>query len=131
MQDHLTKEELTPTVITIQGKESSRQIPAWLVPGTDGLFAIDQRFEADVENGEPAYWAITHVPTGFAVRKSWYTDACDRAEAIAVATAFYRESKARNFPLTSTDPQEVVAAHNSMEHDEKQRFWEAISRAKL
>lgn len=121
---------LIPVVLKITGQRGESEVPGWIVPETDGTLAIDQRAEADLENGEPAWWMVTHVPTGFAVRKSFYTDASTREEAIAVAQAFYREAKARNFPLTGADPQGIATAHNAMTKDERQAFWTAIALAK-
>jgi hypothetical protein len=98
-------------------------------PGTAGLFAIDQRYEANIEECEPAEWVVTHIQTGFAVRRGYYTQATTRDEAIAVSQAFYKQAKAFGFKLDTTVPTDITDAHNGMSTEDKRKFWGAIYEA--
>lgn len=73
-----------PTTYEIAGRRDGQivrwPICGWVVDGTGGLFAVDER--------SPGNWCVTHLPSGFAlpsVVNSWPT----RAAAIAVALKFY------------------------------------------
>lgn len=122
---------MQPTIIKIARKpdrpDAPEAYPGWIVPDTDGLLAIDERYAADLEFGEPAWWTITHIPTGFRVTKGGYTDANTREAAIAIAQRFFREYKARGWTLDTNDPAEVIKPHNSMNIDEKNAFWRAVA----
>lgn len=116
-------------IIKTTGREGSSEVPGWLVPGTDDLFAIDLREDAclDAIPPIPAYYVITHVPTGFKINRAPYTDAGTRYAAAAVATRFYAEYKKRGWTLNTDDPAIVTAPFKDLSDDEKRKFWEAVA----
>lgn len=122
---------MQPTIIKVALKpdrqDAPESYPGWIVPDTDGLFAIDERYAADLEFDEPAWWTITHVPTGFRVTRYGFTDAHTREAAAEIAQRFYRECKARGWKLDSSDPASLVEPHNAMSPDEKNAFWRAVA----
>lgn len=104
------------------------EFEGFIVPDTNGLLAIDERYPADPEDKEAseAYWKITHIPTMFSVTRYDYTDAKSKEQAAAIAQRFYAEAAARGWDLTSTDDKAITDRHNSMTAEEKTKFWEAV-----
>lgn len=126
MSENLTKEQsaMKATVFKITGKGGTQtEVPGWIVPETDGLFAVDERWPACIEECEPATWKVTHLPTGFSVTYGWLTDADTKERAADIAKAFYREYKERGFPLDITDPAAFVVPYKALSPDERKTFW--------
>lgn len=120
---------MKPIIITFPTKEGTHQVPGWIVDDAEGLFAIDQRQEADIDAIPPlpAEWAITHLPSGFRVAAGNYTSAGTQLAAAGIAQRFYHEAKSRNWNLLTTDPKEVTEKHQAMTKDEKKAFWHAVA----
>jgi hypothetical protein len=116
-------------VIQYPAKEGSFEVPGWIVDDTDGLLAIDQRYEADLESipPTPAVWAITHIQSGFRVKAGDYTEAGTMLKAIGIAQRFYREAKARGWDLNTADPSVVTAKYKTMSTEEARAFWYAVA----
>jgi len=105
------------------------EVPGWLVPDTEGLLAIDMRYEADIEAipPRPAGWVITHLPTGARVGKPPYTDASSQHEAARIAKRFYEVYKARGWNIYSDKREIIVAPFNGLPREELTEIWEKIA----
>jgi hypothetical protein len=103
------------------------EIPGWIVPDTDDLLAIDLRAPADLEYMSPSDWRITHLPTGYGVRASPYTDADTRERAVEVAQAFYRELKALGVDLAMNDIKAICAPVTALSNAGKRDFWNKVA----
>ena len=94
----------------------------WIVPGTDDLLAIDERYAASAYR--PARWFITHLPTG---RKVPMPPALDdpptREAAVLIAQAFYDEAMKMGWPLSSSDASAIAERHNEMLSELRVSFW--------
>lgn len=112
----------------IPGREPQEQ-PGWLVDNTEGLLAIDMRYEADIEAipPSPAGWIITHLPTGARVGYGEYTSASTKDVAASIAKRFYDEFKSRGWNLYSDQPEVVVASVQKLEPVERTQFWETVA----
>jgi hypothetical protein len=98
---------VTPTRIHILAKGGPVPFDAFIVKGTDGLLAIDERVKP--RGMEPGRWFITHVPTGFRmdVFRDWH---CSTRDGAAVrARRFFDEWNALGFTLDTEDASEIVA----------------------
>lgn len=120
--------------ITLRGGVGLRagvKFEAFIVPDTEELLAIDERYPADPDDAEcpEAEWWITHIPTMHAVHKSGFTEAETREAAIAIAQCFYQECKRRHWPIASEDPSALVLVHNALPAKERLDFWNRLQAA--
>jgi hypothetical protein len=107
----------------------SDEVPGWEVPDTEGLFGIDMRLEADLEDIPPSHarWFVTHVPTGMRVHYGDYTILHYRDDAAALAKRFYNEYMQRNWDLRTHVPEAVIAPYKKLTPDEQRGFWEKVA----
>lgn len=114
-----------------EGKPAA-EFPGWIVPDTDGLLAIDMRYEGhwDAEMPDPSEWFVTHLPSGYSVRYGHYTLATHSDTAIDIAQRFYQQCKVHGFDLTSTDPAAIVAPFKKLRPSEHVTFWELVAGGK-
>lgn len=111
------------------GEHGRKQRQGWLVPDTDELLAIDQRFEpqeGEIMTVDAEDWVITHRPTGFMVARAPYTEAHTKARAAGLAQAFFRECKDLGIDLRETEANKIVARVSSLPREDQLRFWERI-----
>lgn len=108
-------------------KPGISEFPGWIVPETDSLFAVDQRYEADIETMQPASWWITHLPTGRRVSAGLYTAATTRSNAFEIAQRFYREAIALGCDLKSKNIDEVTGGFKSLSQEQRTAVWERIA----
>lgn len=117
--------------ISIKINKARRSAPdsfqGWVVPETDDLLAIDERTPVSADGLIAAEWVITHLPTGNSIVRAPYTNASTRERAAEIAQAFFRECKARGWPLTSRSSADIVAAHNTLPPDKKKVFWRSVA----
>lgn len=102
------------------------EVPGWVVPDTEGVFAVDMRYEADIESLEPADWKITHLPTGMSVSVPPYTEADCRDEAFAIAQRFYNELKAGGCDVHSTESAEITRIVKALPKEDVAPFWARV-----
>lgn len=116
-------------IIKFPTKNGGGEVPGWILDETEGLFAIDQRVEADLLSAPPtpAVWAITHIPSGFRVSYGPYTEAGTQYDAFAIALRFYREAKARGWDMAATEPAKFTAKYKTMSKEEVKAFWLAVA----
>jgi len=133
MSEQRVSEErsMVPTIIKIarnpERPNAPESYPGWIVPDTDGLMAIDQRLAAVPEMLEPAWWTVTHIPTGMRVTKPGFTDAYTQEQAADVARRFYNAYRIRGWPIESADASRIISVHNDLSDDEKRRFWREVA----
>lgn len=97
------------------------QFDAYLVPETDGVFAVDQRYPLD--------WYITHMPTMMRVVREPYTNAPSRDRIIDIAQQLYRLGLTVGINWKSKDPATVVEHINHrMDHAQREAFWKRVAR---
>lgn len=111
------------------GENGRKQRQGWLVPETDELLVIDQRFEpaeGEIMSLDAEDWVITHLPTGFMVAQGVYTEAHTKARAAGLAQAFFRECKALDIDLREPEANKIIARVNSLPREDRLRFWERI-----
>lgn len=120
---------MTPIVFETVGANGRKQRQGWLVPETDELLAIDQRFEpaeGEIMSVDAEDWVITHRPTGFMVSRHPYTEAHTKARAAGLAQAFSRECKELGIDLHETEANKIVAKVSALPREDQLRFWERI-----
>jgi hypothetical protein len=113
------------------GEHGRRQREGFLVPDTDELLVVDQRYPpADADSSiyaEDAYeWIITHRPTGFMVFQLPYTEATTKARAAGLAQGFYRECHKLGVDLRSSEANAIIAKVNGLPKTERLQFWERV-----
>lgn len=124
-----TEEDFVATVIKIARNPSRpgpSEYPGWIVPGTEGLLAIDERYPAwqgteDDPEGSPATWFITHIPTGFHVNGVGCHSGT-KLQAAQHAQNFFDEYRNRGWDLNSTDAKAIAAPVNALSADERKAF---------
>lgn len=120
---------MQPIVFETVGERGRKQRQGWLVPGTDELLVIDQRFvpeEGEIMTVDAEDWVITHRPTGFMVSRMPYTEAHTQARAAGLARAFFRECQALGIDLRESEANKIVARVSSLPKEDQVRFWERI-----
>lgn len=122
-----TVNKYKPVIIRFPTNEGHCEVPGWIAPDTDGLFAVDMRIEADVETLSPADWRITHLPSGFAANNGHYTESAFRHEAFAIAKRLYQELLKLGVDLKSTDPAAVIAPYKRLSEEEATAFWMGVA----
>lgn len=119
------------TIITIALDPSKpgrqTEYPGWLVPDTEDTLAIDCRIPADIVFMEPAWWFLTHLPTGRRINVPPHTDADTRERAVEVAAGFYREMKALGVDLTVSDPEAITKPVMDLGPDGIKDFWNKVA----
>lgn len=117
-----------PVIIEIACAGGERRcLSGWIVPDTNGLFAVDQRYEADLSDipPSPAEWVINHLPTGWACGPRVLT--CSRDFAIARAQRLYRELVAIGADLQSKVPEYITGKVNALPKEERVAFWNRVA----
>lgn len=118
---------MRPIILKGKAIRAGHEFAALIVPNTNDLLAVDERYPPDPDNGEPdSTWKITHIPTMYSVTRYGYTDASTLERAIEIAKRFFAEASARGWDLTSADHEEIIGKHNAMSADQKTKFWEAV-----
>ena len=107
--------------------EGETEVPGWIVPDTQDVFAVDLRYEGDIEYMYENGWCITHLPTGLALRAGAYTEAHRRADACDIAKRFYDEMIARGANVHSSTPADFTSVVNNLPKNERTAFWEKIA----
>jgi hypothetical protein len=123
-------EDFEPVTIRIKlnpgHRGTQREFEGWIVPGTDKLLAIDQRYPPNFMEDD-AVWFITHLPTGVRVSMHDYTRASTKARAAQIAQQFFREYTRRGWSLAGSDHEAIAARvrlfRNTPEWD---AFWRAV-----
>jgi hypothetical protein len=126
---------MEPIVFETVGEHGRKQRHGYLVPETDGLLAIDQRFPPSVHEDkgdilvamDAQDWVITHLPSGFGIYQGDYTDAHTSARAAGIAQAFFRECAALGVDLRESDAGKIVAQVYSLIRGDRLCFWQRIS----
>lgn len=96
---------------------------AWVVPGTEGTFAIDQRAP---ERLNPSPWAITHIPSGYRAGGGILI-AGSKARAAQLAKNFFREGWQIGCNFHLTDGNAACAPICTLKPDQYKSFWERVS----
>lgn len=120
---------MQPIVFETVGEHGRKQRQGWLVPDTDELLVIDQRFvpeEGEIMTLDAEDWVITHRPTGFMVAQGIYTEAHTKARAAGLAQAFFRECQVLGVDLRETEANKIIARVNGLPKEDRLRFWERI-----
>jgi hypothetical protein len=113
------------------GEHGRRQRDGWLVPETDELLVVDQRYPPPEDQStlyaqDACEWIITHRPTGFMVFQLPYTEATTKARAAGLAQGFYRECHKLGVDLRSPDANTIIARVNALPKEQRLQFWERV-----
>lgn len=112
-------------------KEGEMVVPGWSVPGTDGLVGVDLRNEGSCQFMTENEWRITHLPSGFAMRRPPYTDASCLDDACDVALRLFGEMKELGCDMRATDPAQVTAALKGLTPDQLREMWKRVAGRKI
>lgn len=102
---------------TIGGKDA---IDGYLVPETNNLLAVDERFDVYKTSH---HWKITHLPTGRGIGKLSNQETLEKA--VKVAQGFYREFS-QLCDLSSKNIDEICAPFNSLPLDKREEIMRRI-----
>lgn len=120
--------ELTPFTIRYPNRNKPSEMcqhSGYLVPDTEAVFAIDERWPA--MGFEPATWIITHLPSGTQVNRGCGDMSAEtRERAVVLAQQFYREAKALGCDLHNADRAVVRAPIDALTEVAKQAFWRRV-----
>lgn len=119
-------EPITFRIHLREGREGARsEYTGFIVPGTDGLLAIDERYQGD-EDGESVWW-ITHLPTGVRVSMYPHTLASTKARAAQIAQQFFRQYTGRGWSLAGNDAQAIANCVRNLPPQQRAAFWAAVA----
>lgn len=99
-----------------------------VVPGTDGLLAVDERYQASSSefDDEPAAWAVTHIPTMRRMQRTGSTNAENEQEAFALAARLYAACRRIGMDLSARDFETVMAPYRALDLAAQEAFWTEI-----
>jgi hypothetical protein len=99
------------------------ELEGFIVPDTDGLLFIDERYPA--EGFEEPVWFITHLPTSRHMQAK-VPEIHTRERAVQVAQQLFREFTARGLNLNTKSANAIKASVDAMTDEERGALWRAV-----
>jgi hypothetical protein len=84
--------------ITIQCVDGPRPYTVYIVPGTEGIFGVDNRFGSEG-------WLLTHIPCGYNVPQIYPT----KKDAVRIARLVFAKVRRKKL-LASSNPDNALKA---------------------